>query len=303
MIPSGARSHGLEVQSRATSTAPSATSMCCQNPPNERLLRAASSRARIFAWSCAFLLGPVPVVKTIALPRLVTSETWSRFPSRYAPSPRYAHQRECNPGALTIAVNAQFVSAEIAQRNRIRLFRDFFQQTSINFRVSHCFSLFEIHHRAGNFQPPVTSRKSPDLTLSPHTPSIQSYRNVCSSQHRNRAGPHPGSAARRGGPPQAGVAGDSAKVWRESSHAAARFFRGAAPRRTERSRGAEAGFTFARRDSRAIRTGGAGAVAAKGRSLRALRSYGRRIFSRLAEKSARCPQVHPASSPSQGFYL
>src|SRR6266404_5829036 len=103
MIPSGARSHGFEVQSSAASIAPSATSMCCQNPPKERLLRAASTRARIFAWSCAFLLGPVPVVNTMALLRLVTFETWSRFPSRYAPSPRYAHQRERRPGALTIA--------------------------------------------------------------------------------------------------------------------------------------------------------------------------------------------------------
>src|SRR5713226_9678734 len=103
MIPSGARSHGLEVQSSAASIAPSATSMCCQNPPNERLLRAASSNARILAWSLASLLGPVPVVNTMALLNEVTLETRSRFPSRYAPSPRYAHQRECSPGALTIA--------------------------------------------------------------------------------------------------------------------------------------------------------------------------------------------------------
>src|SRR5258708_28402368 len=102
MIPSGARSHGLEVQSSAASIAPSATSMCCQNPPKERLLRAASSRARIFAWSCAFLLGPVPVLNTIDLFRLLTFETQGLFPSRYASSPRYAHQRECTPGAPAI---------------------------------------------------------------------------------------------------------------------------------------------------------------------------------------------------------
>ncbi len=65
IIPSGARSHGFEVQSSAASIAPSATSMCCQNPPKEWLLRAVSTSARIFAWSCAFLLGPVPVVNTI----------------------------------------------------------------------------------------------------------------------------------------------------------------------------------------------------------------------------------------------
>src|SRR2546430_4960322 len=119
MIPSGARSHGLEVQSSATSIAPSATSMCCQNPPNERLLRAASSRARIFAWSCAFLLGPVPVVKTMALPRLFTLETWSRFPSRYAPSLRYAHHRECNPGALTIAARSEEHTSELQSQSNL----------------------------------------------------------------------------------------------------------------------------------------------------------------------------------------
>src|SRR5215467_10403037 len=59
----------------AASMAPSATSICCQNPPNERLLRDASSSLRIFAWSAAFLLGPVPVVKTMEFFSLSTLET------------------------------------------------------------------------------------------------------------------------------------------------------------------------------------------------------------------------------------
>src|SRR6266566_265153 len=162
-------------------------------------------------------------------------------------------------GSVALAVDAQLVPTKIAHRNRVRLLGNFFQQTSINFAVSHCFSLFEVHHRRGVFGRPVTGRKSQDLTPSRHTPSIQSYRNVCSSQHRNRAGPHSGSAARRGGPQQTRPPGDGAKVWRESGDAVARFSRGAVPRRAECSRGAVASFTFARRDSRTIRTGGAGA--------------------------------------------
>src|SRR5580693_7816662 len=42
----------------------------------------------------------------------------------------------------------------------------------------------------------ITNHQSPHLTPCSHTPSIQSYRNVCSSQHRKRAGPHPGGAPR-----------------------------------------------------------------------------------------------------------
>ncbi len=60
---------------------------------------------------------------------------------------------------VVLPVNAQLIPAEITQCNRVRLLRDFFQQTPIHFPVSHCFSLFEVHHRRGIFQPPVRSRQ------------------------------------------------------------------------------------------------------------------------------------------------
>src|SRR6267142_2081518 len=330
MIPRGARSQGFEVQSSAASIAPSATSMCCQNPPNERLLRAASRRARIFAWSCAFLLGPVPVVNTIALLSVVTFETWSRLPSRYAPSPRYAHQRECRPGALTIAatispfdsipisvpnvgiprenssvpsIGSMLIRAEIPQRNRIRLLRDRIQKRSIFLAVAHSFSLVAVLHSNGCFQSPVPIHQSPHLTPSSRTPSIQSYRNVCSRQHWNRSGPHLGSAARRSRAPQTRASGDGPQVWSEGGHAAARFFRRVKPRRFERYRGTKAGFAFARGNSRSFRTSRTGAVLGSGRSLCALCAHGSRVFSRVAEESSRGPQVRSAPRSAQGFYF
>src|SRR5262245_30131778 len=93
----GARSHGFEVQSSAASTAPSATSICCQKPPKERPFRAASRYFRIRTWSLESLLGPTPVLNTMLLLNVAVSETCSRTPSRYAPSPLYAHQREPSP--------------------------------------------------------------------------------------------------------------------------------------------------------------------------------------------------------------
>src|SRR6266849_4059348 len=288
MIPSGARSHGFDVQSSATSIAPSATNMCCQNPPNDRLLRAASSRARILAWSCAFLLGPVPVVKTIALLRLVTFETWSFLPSRYAPSPRYAHQRECSPGALTIAATiSPFDSIPINVPNvgiprenssvpsigsmiiraRPEVFAEFaltppisspstssasplastFARAISSTARSACvtavpspflsirkspvrkyrIAIASASSAIAFSKPPYISPyliASPDLTLLPHTPSIQSYRNVCSGQHRNRARPHSRSAARRGGPSQTSPSGNGPEVWRKGRYAAPQFF-------------------------------------------------------------------------------
>src|SRR5258708_6454642 len=324
-IPSGARSHGFEVQSSATSIAPSATSMCCQKPPNERLLRAASSKARIFAWSCAFLLGPVPVVKTMALLKLATFETWSRVPSRYAPSLRYAHQRECNRGALTIAATiSPFDSIPISvpkvgiprenscvppigpmiRRDCPEALGAFVPPPPISsprtssgnplaatfaraisstarsacvtavpspflstrnssarkYRIAIASASFAIASSSAPYVSPcpitspansVGSKRQPlchgafdfqlssDLTPTPRTPSIQSYRNVCSRQYRNRAGPHSGGATRRSRSPQTRATRDRAQVWRESGHAVARFFRGAVSRRFEHPRGAE----------------------------------------------------------------
>src|SRR5712692_4131190 len=102
IIPSGARSQGFEVQSSAASIAPSATSMCCQNPPNDRLFRAPSRYLRMRVWSEESLLGPVPVENTIESFNFSTFDTCNFLPSRYAPSPLYACQREWSPGALAI---------------------------------------------------------------------------------------------------------------------------------------------------------------------------------------------------------
>src|SRR6266446_5250094 len=55
--------------------------------------------------------------------------------------------------------------------------------------------------------------------------------------------------------------------------------------------------------ARAIRTGGAGAVLGSRGRLCAFRPHRRRILSRLAKKSPRCPQVHSDPCSSQGFYL
>ncbi len=55
--------------------APSATSICCQKPPKARPLLAASASRRNFSLATPSLLGPVPVVKTIALLKLPTFET------------------------------------------------------------------------------------------------------------------------------------------------------------------------------------------------------------------------------------
>src|SRR5882762_5306553 len=99
----GARSHGFEVQSSAASIAPSATSMCCQKPPSDLLLRAASRYFRMRVCSEESLLGPVPVENTIESFNFSTPETCSLRPSPVAPSPLYACHRECSPGALAIA--------------------------------------------------------------------------------------------------------------------------------------------------------------------------------------------------------
>src|SRR5260370_23212336 len=82
--------------------------------------------------------------------------------------------------AVALPFNSQLIRAEIPHRNRIRLLRDRLEQRPIRFPVSHSFSLFDVHHRA----------ESPDLTLSSRTPSIQTYADVCSSQHRNRPPSH-----------------------------------------------------------------------------------------------------------------
>src|SRR5437660_8202514 len=79
---SGDKSHGFEVQSSAASIAPSATSMCCQNPPNDLLFRDASRYFRILVWSDESLLGPVPVLNTMDWLSTGVSETCSRSPSR-----------------------------------------------------------------------------------------------------------------------------------------------------------------------------------------------------------------------------
>src|SRR6202008_1203181 len=99
----GAKSHGFDVQSRPPSNAPSSTNLCCQNPPIERLFRAASRYFRMRVWSEESLLGPVPVENTIESFNFSTFETCNLRPPRYAPSPLYACQRECSPGALAIA--------------------------------------------------------------------------------------------------------------------------------------------------------------------------------------------------------
>ena len=54
-------------------------------------------------------------------------------------------------GAVALPFDAQLIRAEIPHRNRICLLRDRFQQRPIRFPVSHSFSLFDVHHRAGIF--------------------------------------------------------------------------------------------------------------------------------------------------------
>src|SRR6266478_4637784 len=236
MIPSGARSHGFEVQSSAASIAPSATSMCCQKPPNDRVFREASSSRRILVWSSAFLLGPVPVVNTMALLRLDTSETRSRLPSRYAPSLRYAHQRVPRAGALANpATISPFDSIPISVPN-VGMPRENSSVPSIGSMIIRArpelFAEFAltppISSPSTSSASPLTATfaraiSSPDLTLLPDTPSIQSYLNVCSGQHRNRSRPHSRSAARRGGPSQTRPSRNRPEVWRESRHAAPQF--------------------------------------------------------------------------------
>src|SRR5260370_32748728 len=114
--------------------------------------------------------------------------------------------------------------AEIPHGNRIRFLRNRFQKCTILCLKSHSFSPIWPHSNGDVHESPVTSHQSLHLTLSPRTPSIQTYPNVCSSQHRNRAGAHSGSAPRLGGSSQARLAGDRAEVWGESGHAASRFF-------------------------------------------------------------------------------
>src|SRR6266403_91721 len=275
MIPSGARSQGFDVQSSAASIAPSATSMCCQKPPNDRVFREASSSRRILVWSSAFLLGPVPVVNTMALLRLGTSETRSRLPSRYAPSPRYAHQRVLRAGALAnpatispfdsipisvpnvgiprenssvpsigsmiirarpevladcaspppissprtsiasplpatlaraisstlrsacvTAVPSPFLSmrSSSARKYRIAIASASSAIASNSdpyvspypIRSPYSRYIIGLAFSVTSHESPVTNNQSPDLTLSSRTPSIQTYANVCSSQHRNR---------------------------------------------------------------------------------------------------------------------
>src|SRR6266436_2102002 len=324
IIPSGARSHGFDVQSSAASIAPSATSMCCQKPPNDRVFREASSSRRILVWSSAFLLGPVPVVNTMALLRLGTSETRRRLPSRYAPSPRYAHQRVPRAGALANpATISPFDSIPISVPN-VGMPRENSSVPSIGSMI--------IRARPGLFAefaltPPISSpstssaspltatlaraisstarsacvtavpspflsiRKSPvrkyrmaiasassaiafskapyispypiaspDLTLLPHTPSIQSYRNVCSGQHRNRARPHSRSAARRGGPSQTRPSRNGPEVWGESRHTAPQILGCSRARWPEYHCRTQAGLAFTRCDSRSLRSHCAGAV-------------------------------------------
>src|SRR5262249_43935008 len=120
IIPSGDKSHGFDTQSTAHSTAPSATSMCCQKPPIDRLFFAASANLRIRSRASRFLLGPVPVVKTIASKSRVIRKPGSRRSFRQAPSPRYANHRVPfpNAGALTIpATISPFSSMPISVPN------------------------------------------------------------------------------------------------------------------------------------------------------------------------------------------
>src|SRR5882762_10250481 len=316
MIPSGARSHGFDVQSSAASIAPSATSMCCQNPPKARLLRDASARRRIFSWVSRFLLGPVPVVKTIASFNFSTFETWILFPSRYAPSPRYAHQRAPSPGALANpATISPFDSIPISVPN-VGIPRENSSVPSIGSMIIRARpDLLAAFESPPPISSPSTSRASPlaatfaraisstvrsacvtavpspflsirkspvrkyriaiasassaiafsripyispypiaspDLTLSPCTPSIQSYRNVCSGQHRDRARPHSRSAASRRGPLQTRASRNGPEVWRESRHAAPQFFGCSRAQRLECPFCAQAFLAFARCDSRPL---------------------------------------------------
>src|SRR5712664_3482826 len=261
--------------------------MCCQKPPNDRVFREASSSRRILVWSSAFLLGPVPVVNTMALLRLGTSETRSQLPSRYAPSPRYAHQRVPSAGALANpAMISPFDSIPISVPN-VGIPRENSSVPSIGSMIIRtCPDLLAAFESPPPISSPNTSsasplvatfaraisstarsacvtavpspflsiRKSPvrkyriaivsassaiafsklpyispyptaspDLTLLPHTPSIQSYRNVCSGQHGNHARSHSRSAARRCGPSQTRPSRNGPEIWRESGDAASQF--------------------------------------------------------------------------------
>src|SRR6267378_2179241 len=324
MTPSGARSHGFDVQSSAASIAPSATSMCCQNPPKARLLRDASDRRRIFSITSGFLLGPVPVVKTIASFNFSTFETWILFPSRYAPSLRYAHHRARSAGALANpATISPFDSIPIRVPN-VGIPRENSSVPSIGSMIIRArpdlLAAFEspppISSPSTSIASPLeatfaraissTARSacvtavpspflsirkspvrkyriaiasassaiafskapyispypiaSPDLTLLPHTPSIQSYRNVCSGQHRNRARPHSRSAARRGGPSQTRPSRNRPEVWRQSSHAASQFFGCSRARWPQYPCRTQACLTLTRCDSRSLRSHCPGAI-------------------------------------------
>src|SRR5882724_11060029 len=367
IIPSGARSHGFDVQSSAASIAPSATSMCCQKPPNDRVFRAASSSRRILVWSSAFLLGPVPVVNTMALLRLDTSETRSRLPSRYAPSPRYAHQRVPSPGALANpATISPFDSMPISVPN-VGIPRENSSVPSIGSMISRArpdlLAAFEslppISSPSTSSASPLAAtlaraisstarsacvtavpspflsiRKSPvrkyrmaiasassaiafsklpyispypiaspDLTLLPHTPSIQSYRNVCSGQHWNRARPHSRSAARRGRPSQARPSRNGSEIWRESGDAAPKFLGGSRARWPQCDCRAQACLAVTRSDSRPIRSRSPRASPGGCGRFRAFRTHRGGILPRLIEKSPRRPQSDSTPRTPQRLHL
>jgi len=92
---------------------------------------------------------------------------------------------------VALPFNSQFIRAKYRHRNRISLLRNRLEQFTILFPKSHCspYSSYIIgrHFLIASRESVDMMDRQPDLTLSLCTPSIQSYANVCSRQHRNRS--------------------------------------------------------------------------------------------------------------------